>query len=540
MIKWIFDNLNDYDKYKFINYIKIDYNIVELLKHDNSKVIDYLLSNYDLINDDMIIKLYTYAFIHYKINILNYLIKNFDITKYDLNLPFKSIFSYCIKYNYYQVIDIIIKNIHNYNWLNISVLFDNNNNNIFTYLITNYYDYLTINEDLFFNILYTGNLKCIKIFVDNYKGNINYKNITDDDYIILMNYDNPKLMNYIYSLHKIDFYDNNYIIKTIISMNKFNILKWILTKFKNENKYINKYYFYYISILHKNLNIIKLLYKFDNNQEFNDYNIEYLTFASCVDNLDIFKWFENKIIKTDLLLYKYNIINSAITVNNITILKYILDTYDIDINFNDGIIIRVSFDYLANDIIKFLFEKYNNIDVLVKNEIIMRYAIENAYIDIINLLYNYNNNFNLSIDNEYLFRISCKTDNIEVVKWLFEKNNNIDYSLNNHEIFYYVCNQNYYEIASFFNEINPELYEIEIKNYEIISYQVNKKIKITDYISIDTIDICPICLENQSDVITECNHQYCNECINSLNNKNEFFICALCRSNIQIIKNIKK
>lgn len=540
LIKWIFDHLNDYDKYKFTNYIKIDYNIIELLKHDNHKILDYLLSNCDIINNEMIIKLYTYAFIHYKINILNYLINNFDIEKYNLNLPFRTIFLNCIKYNNYQLIDIIIKKVNNYNWLNISVLYDKDNNNIFTYLIKNYYEYLNVDEDLFFNILYTGNLKCIKIFIENYKGIIKYENITDDDYIILMNYDNPKLMNYIYSLHKIDFYDNNYIIKTIISMNKFNILKWILTKFKNEKKHINKYYFYYVSILYKNLNIIKILYKFDNNEEFNDYIIEYLTFASCVDNLDIFKWFENKVMKTDLLLYKYNIINSAITVNNITILKYILDTYDIDINFNDGIIIRVSFDYVANDIIKILFEKYNTIDVLVKNEIIMRYAIENADIDIINLLYNYNNNFNLSIDNEYLFRISCKTDNIEVVKWLFEKNNNIDYSLNNHEIFYYVCDQNYYEIASFFNEINPELYEIEIKNYEIISYQVNKKIKITDYISIDTIDICPICLENQSDVITECNHQYCNECINSLNNKNEFFICALCRSNIQIIKNIKK
>jgi len=35
-------------------------------------------------------------------------------------------------------------------------------------------------------------------------------------------------------------------------------------------------------------------------------------------------------------------------------------------------------------------------------------------------------------------------------------------------------------------------------------------------IYLDHIDICLICDENNSEVLTQCNHQYCNECINNM------------------------
>ena len=235
----------------------------------------------------------------------------------------------------------------------------------------------------------------------------------------------------------------------------------------------------------------------------------------------------------------YELITNSLVLNNIFVFKYILNNAEIDINFNDGMIITSAFGNNNEEIIKFLLEKYKNIDVLVKNEIIMKYAIEDANIEILDLLFDYNSNFNLSRDNEYLFRIACKMDNLDIVKWLIEKKSDIDYTINDHEIFYYICEHNFIEIALYFQELNSELYEITIKDNEIENYSVNKILIINDStIFISKIDKCPICLEVDSQLITNCNHQLCFECTNKLNKKNICLKCPLCRTDINSLKSI--
>ena len=148
-------------------------------------------------------------------------------------------------------------------------------------------------------------------------------------------------------------------------------------------------------------------------------------------------------------------------------------------------------------------------------------------------------NFDLSRDNEYLFRIACKMDNLEIVKWLLEKKSDIDYTINNHEIFYYVCDHNFVSIALYFKNMNSDLYEVTIKNNEIENYSVNKKLFVDNStLFISKIDKCPICLEVNSELITNCNHQFCLECTNKLNKKNISLKCPLCRTNIDSLKRI--
>lgn len=46
----------------------------------------------------------------------------------------------------------------------------------------------------------------------------------------------------------------------------------------------------------------------------------------------------------------------------------------------------------------------------------------------------------------------------------------------------------------------------------------------------DSIEICPICIENQATYFTECNHGYCIDCLCRITN------CALCRNLLQRAK----
>lgn len=538
MFQWFLNNFNDMNKIQFLIYLELQENIVQLIKYDNFEILSFVLNRFKIKNNNLIKILYKYAFSNYKINTLTYLSTHFELKNYDIELDYKTIFFNSIKHSYYSVIDIIIKNVTKYSWLNIISYYENNNDT-FLYLIENYYEYLNINEETFYNILYTGNLECLKIFDKYYKGNINYDKISDDDYLILISYNNIELLDYIYNLNpNVSFNNNEYIIKLIVKLNKYEILKWYFNNFKFDDLHFDDNYLYYTAIVSKNINIIELLFENDNIDKFNQDLKKYINITSFVKDLYIFKWFENKLDDIDLTFY-YKLIHNSIVSNNLIILKYLLDKNDIDINYDDGLIIRTAFGNNLNDIIEYLFEEYDNINVLVKNQIIMKYAIEDANLEMINLLYNYNSNFDLSIDTEYLFRIACKMDHIDVVKWLIDKKIDINYSINNHEIFYYVCEHNYIDIAEFYIELNSELYDIKVKDDEIIEYHVNKKIEINGELKVENIDKCPICLDENSKLITDCNHQFCEECLNNLNNKNIHFRCPLCRKDIISIKNLR-
>jgi hypothetical protein len=538
MFQWVLNNFNDMNKIQFLIYLELQENIVQLIKYDNFEILSFVLNRFKIKNNNLIKILYKYAFSNYKIDTLTYLSTHFELKNYDLELDYKTIFFNSIKHNYYSVIDIIIKNVTKYSWLNIISYYENNNDT-FLYLIEKYYDYLNINEETFYNILYTGNLECLKIFDKYYKGTINYDKINDDDYLILISYNNIELLDYIYNLNpNVSFNNNEYIIKLIVKLNKYEILKWYFNNFVFDDLHFDDNYLYYTAIVSKNINIIELLFENDNIDKFNQDLKKYINITSFVKDLYIFKWFENKLDDIDLTFYN-KLIHNSIVSNNLIILKYLLDKNDIDINYDDGLIIRTAFGNNLNDIVEYLFEKYDNINVLVKNQIIMKYAIEDANLEMINLLYNYNSNFDLSIDTEYLFRIACKMEHIDVVKWLIDKKSDINYSINNHEIFYYVCEHNYIDIAEFYVELNSELYEIKVKDDEIIEYHVNKKIEINGELKVENIDKCPICLDENSKLITDCNHQFCEECLNNLNNKNIHFKCPLCRKDIISIKNLK-
>ena len=58
----------------------------------------------------------------------------------------------------------------------------------------------------------------------------------------------------------------------------------------------------------------------------------------------------------------------------------------------------------------------------------------------------------------------------------------------------------------------------------------------TNYVNIDEIDECSICMDNKCNVITKCNHQFCLQCLaeNCARSKD----CPVCRQHINIVDNI--
>ena len=539
MIKWFIDNFNDYNNLQFIIFLELQQNLIYFSKYDNVEIIDFLIKKYKLSSKILIKNLYIYSFENYNYNMLNYLIENFNVKDYDLDLDLKNIFFKSIENNYYKMIDIIIKNFDDTNWLFMITYLKNNNEIVFEYMLQNYKEYLNISNELFFNIIYQGNINYIKLFIKYCKEYSNVDKISEDDFMILFTYNNIDLIDYIYSLKNIDFNDNMNILKLCVNLNKTEIVRWLFTKFKFSDIHDDDDFCFETAFIYKNLELVKLLYLNDTSEKFDNYKLNYLKLSSKINDLDIFIWISEKIDNLDYTMNNYELITNSLVLNNIFVFKYILNNCEIDINFNDGIIITTAFGNNNEEIIKFLLEKYENIDVLVKNEIIMKYAVEDANIEILDLLFDYNSNFNLSRDNEYLFRIACKMDNLHIVKWLIEKKSDIDYTINNHEIFYYICEHNFIEIGLYFQELNSELYEITIKDNEIENYSVNKILIIGDStIFTSKIDKCPICLEKDSQLITNCNHQLCFECTNKLNKKNISLKCPLCRTYIDSLKRI--
>ena len=126
------------------------------------------------------------------------------------------------------------------------------------------------------------------------------------------------------------------------------------------------------------------------------------------------------------------------------------------------------------------------------------------------------------------FTYACKNGHIDVAKWLLSIKSDIDISANDDKAFTDACLNDHINIAKWFIELNPQKYVIEIINSKIVSFQIRKTLKLLpDVISFNEIKQCIICCIEQSNIITRCNHQFCNQCLNSWYTINK--TCPCCR-----------
>ena len=60
------------------------------------------------------------------------------------------------------------------------------------------------------------------------------------------------------------------------------------------------------------INIIQLLYEYDNKEKFNEHKLKYLKIASQIKDLNIFIWFENNFDNLDLSIVNNVLINNSL------------------------------------------------------------------------------------------------------------------------------------------------------------------------------------------------------------------------------------
>ena len=541
MIKWFFKQFSQVEKIKFLVYFEYYDYMYYLIKNDNEIILKYIIDFYKIQNSTIIFKFASFCLQQKKYNCLNYLITHFDISNELTTINFKHYFDNGADDLNYDIINIIVKNIKDFDWLLYSA--KKNYYFIFLYLLKNLKNHLKLSEDTFFNLSYLDDINYIKIFTNYYK-NIDYNKINAVNLSVIISYNNLEMLKYLYDLNpNIDFNQNDcYILRLSVSCKFDSISYWLLNNIKNLNVHVLDNVIYKTCVMNSNLDLLKCLYQYCNIIDFSEYEQFYLKMSIYSESPEMFKWIYSilKHKSPEKLEYKLYIKN-IVYHDNLTLLDFIISEYnDFDINFDNGYIIRICFGNNFNDIIKYLFQHFNHIDVLIENEIIMKYAVEDADLEMIELLYHYNSNFNLSIDDEYLFKTACKTNNLNIAKWLISKKNDIHYAVNNHEIFYFVCEQEYINICQYLCELDSS-YQINIEDNRIISYNVTKILNINYDIKkkVTSIDNCPICFEI-SELITPCEHQFCKSCLKSINNKNHDFSCPLCRNTInelyQVIK----
>ena len=261
---------------------------------------------------------------------------------------------------------------------------------------------------------------------------------------------------------------------------------------------------------------------------------------------------------------------------------------DINISKNNDIIFRETCEAGQTEMAKWLFKIKPNIDISTWNEYAFLAACSNGHLETIKWLLEIKPDINISASDNYgnnaAFRVACKYDYIKIAKWLLEVKPGLDVSVRdfddgfdendendddeygiespfrlacyygninivkwllkikpdinitavNNFAFIKSCENNEIEVAQFLQSLKPEKYYLETSDNKIINYFVNKIVIKNTYPFGERydIEICPICYQNQSDIITNCKHQYCNKCIQKLSSRFEEINeikCPLCR-----------
>jgi len=190
-------------------------------------------------------------------------------------------------------------------------------------------------------------------------------------------------------------------------------------------------------------------------------------------------------------------------------------------------IVGNSYDPLP--ILKWLIEIKPDIDIHKENELAFCYAC--LYnIDIAKWLLEIKPDINISIDNDYIF---TNTECINTSKWLLEIKPDINIEADNHAAFKIACKYNYQEKAEFLKSLNPKKYAFKLSKYGSIEsweIKINFIRKQTKDMKASDIQECPICMDKNSQVLSNCNHPYCIKCIKKICNAENK--CPTCRTTI--------
>ena len=113
------------------------------------------------------------------------------------------------------------------------------------------------------------------------------------------------------------------------------------------------------------------------------------------------------------------------------------------------------------------------------------------------------------------FKAACVNDKYDLVVWIYNFNQNIDISNEDNISFKTVCEKNYYAIAKWFTNVNKKYLINDSNNYVYrIPYLIIEGIKNINKEDVKkNINDCIICYDKKSNMLTDCGHLYCYDCL---------------------------
>ena len=208
--------------------------------------------------------------------------------------------------------------------------------------------------------------------------------------------------------------------------------------------------------------------------------------------------------------------------------KWLYSLDNIDIHLYDNKIYHAACESGNVELVSWVYS-IDDVDINITNKL-FRYSCVNGSIGISKYLY-LNHNMSLTINDNYIFKMVCNIGDIRMAKWICDVEENyglIIKNLESDEILYNSNNdtdsilretyENYYNDEFGWLDENIEIEPI-IKNY--LEYYIQQKDWDNVIIKSDcnilknievNLDCCNICYES-SNIILNCNHCYCLECI---------------------------
>lgn len=328
----------------------------------------------------------------------------------------------------------------------------------------------------------------------------------DYDYFfrIAIQYNQIEIIKY-YFFYFRKFIDTSILISLSIREDKYNIFKFLIKYIKLDEN-IKQYY--KDAIKYNNIKVLIDLLEYKEKLKVS--SMELLTDAAIYEQIESFNFIINNFNcfnKDDKVVELFYTICSS---SSVEILELFLENnikFDLKINNCKGLILSILNENL--DISKYLISIDNKQINFITSEDIDEVLFDefmsfDSLINIFNLI----PQLDVTKNDNYFFRQSCLENKIDIVKRLIKK--------------------------------YPELYHADIDGNTITKWHVIKKLKITDDKLVDNLEDCPICY-NKSNVITNCNHQYCKKCLTQVYQfSDNNFKCSICRKQIEEIYCIKK
>jgi hypothetical protein len=139
----------------------------------------------------------------------------------------------------------------------------------------------------------------------------------------------------------------------------------------------------------------------------------------------------------------------------------------------------------------------------------------------------------LHAEDEVLFCIACESGKLDIAKWLLSIVPDINIRADEDFSFKKACENNHPKVVKWFVSLKPEIYSYELEREDERNITILFRIRgdlVPREIPTAEVQDCSICYSMKSEIITECNHQFCTECIHEWMKRQH--ICPYCRSGL--------